>query len=292
MDLWGVLVGSVAEPLSFPFMQRALLGCVLVGVICAVLGVFVVLQNLAFIGQGLAQGALPGLAIGVVAGVSLYASALVCAVLLALLIAFLRERGRVASDTAIAIAFSGATAAGVALIAVVRFGPVDVQSYLFGNVLAIGLADLQILVVAALGLGVLLVGLGKELAFAAFDAEGAAAAGVPVRRLNYLFLAMVAVTVVVSLQTVGLILVTAMLVVPAAAARQWVERLPSLLALAAIFGVSGAVIGLYASYHLRLPSGATIVLTVVTIYAVSWATRLIRDARVRHLAGSGGRGGA
>lgn len=284
MDLWSALVASAAEPLSFPFMQRALLGCVLVGVLCAVLGVFVVLQNLSFIGQGLAQGALPGLAIGFVVGGSLYISALVCAVLLAVVIAFLRERGRVASDTAIAIAFSGATALGVALISVVRFGPVDVQSYLFGNVLAIGVTDLQILVIAVLALGALLAGLGKEFTFAAFDAEGAAAAGVPVRRLGYLFLAMVAVTVVVSLQTVGLILVTSLLVIPAAAARQWVERLPPLLGLAAAFGAASATVGLYASYHLRLPSGATIVLTVVLIYAVSWLARVLHDARGRRAA--------
>jgi manganese/iron transport system permease protein len=265
-------------------MQRALVGCVLVGLVCAVLGVFVVLQNLSFIGQGLAQGSLPGLAIGFVAGVNLYASALVCSVLLALAIAFLRERGRVASDTAIAIAFSAATAAGIALISVVRFGPVDVNSYLFGNVLAIGVADLLILAVAALLLGALLAGLYKELTFAAFDEEGAAAAGVPVRGLAYLFLVMVAVTVVVSLQTVGLILVTSLLVIPAASARQWVDRLPPMLLLAALFGVGSAVVGLYASFHLRLPSGATIVLTVVAIYIVSWAARILRDARGRRTA--------
>jgi manganese/iron transport system permease protein len=277
MDVFGDLLAPLAAPLGFPFMQRAFVGSVLVGLICAVIGVFVVLQNLSFIGQGLAQGALPGLAIGVVAGVSLYASALVCSVVLAIAIAFLRERGRVASDTAIAIALSASAAAGIALIAAVRFGPVDVQSYMFGNVLAIGAADLQTLIVAAIGLGVLLVGLYKELTFAAFDAESAAAAGVPVRPLSYLFLAMVAVTVVISLQTVGLILVTAMLVIPAAAARQWVERLPPMLLLSALFGVTSAVVGLYVSFYLPLPSGATIVLTVVLIFVASWIARELRD---------------
>lgn len=283
MDLWRTL----AEPLGFPFMQRALVGCLLVGLICAVLGVFVVLQNLSFIGQGLAQGALPGLALGVAAGVSLYLSALGWAVLLALGIAFLRERGRLATDAAIAIAFSTSAALGVALIAVVRFGPVDVNSYLFGNVLAVGAADLWILLAAALGLGALLLGLLEELAFAAFDPEAAAAAGVPVRALDHLFLAMVAVAVVVSLQTVGLILVTALLVIPAAAARQWAARLPGVLLLAAAFGVAGAVVGLYASYHLRLPSGATIVLTVGAIFLVSLAARGLRDRRGRPAGGAG-----
>lgn len=287
MDLWNDLVDSVIIPLSFPFMQRALVGCVLVGLICAVLGVFVVLQNLSFIGQGLAQGALPGLAIGFVAGLNLYLTALGCGVLLAVAIAFLRERGRVASDTAIAIAFSASAAAGIALISVVRFGPVDVNSYMFGNVLAIGVMDLQILIAAAIGLGVLLAVLYKELTFAAFDEESAAAAGVPVRPLAYLFLVMVAVTVVVSLQTVGLILVTSMLVIPAASARQWVERLPPMLLLSALFGVTSAVVGLYVSFHLPLPSGATIVLTVVLIFVVSVTARGLRDARGRRAARTG-----
>lgn len=272
---------AALAPLGFPFMQRALLGCALVGVICAVLGVFVVLQNLSFIGQGLAQGALPGLALGFVTGVSLYLTGLGWAIGLALAIAFLRERGRVAGDTAIAIAFSTSAALGIALIAVVRFGPVDVNSYLFGNVLAIGPADLRVLLVAGAVLGALLFGLYKEFVFAAFDPESALAAGVPVRRLNYLFLAMIAVAVVVSLQTVGVILVTALLTIPAAAARQWVERLPALLALAAIFGTASALIGLYASYYLRLPSGATIVLTIAAIFLISLVARAIRDARGR-----------
>src|SRR5215218_3452855 len=195
----GDFIASITVPLSFPFMQRALLGCVLVGLICAVLGVFVVLQHLSFIGQGLAQGALPGLALGFATGVNLYLSGLGWAIALALGIAFLRERGRVATDTAIAVAFSISTAIGIALIAAVRFGPVDVNSYLFGNVLAIGPADLRILAVAGVGLGALLFGLYKEFVFAAFDPESATAAGVPVRRLGYLFLAMIAVAVVVSL---------------------------------------------------------------------------------------------
>lgn len=291
MELLNEWITSVTLPLSFPFMQRALLGCLLVGLICAVLGVFVVLQNLSFIGQGLAQGALPGLALGFVTGVSLYLSALAWAVALALGIAFLRERGRVATDTAIAIAFSTSAAVGVALITLVRFGPVNVNSYLFGNVLAIGRGDLLILTAAALGLGLLLAGLFEEFAFAAFDPEGAAAAGVPVRALAYLFLVMVAVAVVVSLQTVGLILVTALLVIPAAAARQWVERLPPLVLLAAIFGTASAMVGLYASYYLRVPSGATIVLTVALIFLISFTARGLRDLRGRRAPAASARRG-
>jgi ABC-type Mn2+/Zn2+ transport system permease subunit len=284
VELWNALVGSVADPLSYPFMQRALLGCVLVGLICAVLGTFVVLQKLAFIGQGLAQGALPGLAIGFVIGVNLYLSALACALGLAALIAFLRERGRVASDTAIAIVFSAAAAAGIAAISLARFGPIDVNSYMFGNVLAIGVGDLLILIVAALVLGALLLVLYKELTFATFDPESAAAAGVPVRALAYLFHMMIAVVVVVSLQTVGLILVTSMLVIPAASARQWAERLPSMLALAALFGMGSALIGLYTSFYLRLPSGATIVLTLAIIFVISFIGRGLRDRQGRRAA--------
>jgi ABC-type Mn2+/Zn2+ transport system permease subunit len=272
---------ALLVPLTFPFMQRALLGCFLVGLLCSVVGVFVVLRNLSFIGQGLAQGALPGLAIGFVTGTSLYLSALWCAVLLALIIGFLRERGRVATDTAIAIAFSTATALGVALIAIVRFGPVDVNSYLFGNILAIGTVDLMVLLVAAIGLGALLVGLFNELVYLGFDPESAAAAGVAVRPLEYLFLAMVATVVVISLQTVGLLLVTAMLVIPAAAARQLAGRLSSMMLLSAGFGTGSSLVGLYASYHLRLPSGATIVLTLAIVFTLALAARSLREIRGR-----------
>lgn len=274
---------EMIDALALPFMQRAIAGSVLVGLLCAALGVFVVLQNLALIGQGIAHGALPGLALGFWLRLNLYLSALVTAVALAIAIAYLRERARIGTDTAIAIAFSVAAAAGVALIAAVRFGPVDVNAYLFGNVLAIGDADLVVLAVTALAIGALLLALSHDLAHAAFDPESAAAAGVPVRRNAYLFLVMIAAAVVVSLQTVGLIMVTALLVLPAAAARQWVDRLPGMFALAAAFGVAGSLAGLAGSFVLRLPSGATIVLALGAIFAVSLAARSLREARGRRL---------
>ena len=273
------VLGSALEPLSFPFMQRALVGCVLVGLICAVLGVFVVLQHLSFVGHGLAQGALPGLAIGYVAGWNLPASGLATAVLLALGVGYLREHARVGADTALALAFSAATALGVALVSAVRFGPVDVNSFLFGNVLGIGESDLVVLAIAAVVLGALFVAIYRQLVFAAFDPDGAAAAGVPVRRLRYLFLVMVAVAVVVSLQTVGLLLVTALLVIPAAIARQWADRLPGTMALAALAGAASAVVGRFVSYFVLLPSGATIVLAATIVFGVSLAARAVRDAR-------------
>lgn len=284
MDQLNLILSTIAEAMQYPFMQRALIGCILVGLLCAVIGVFVVLQNLAFIGQGVAQGSLPGLALGFAFGVSLYLSAMACAVTLALVIGFLRERGRLGSDTAIAIAFSIAAATGIALVTAVRFGPVDVNSYMFGNVLAITDRDIQILGGVAAVVGIVMVLLFKELAFAVFDADGARAAGVPVRLISYLFLVLVAVTVVVSLQTVGLILVTALLVIPAAAARQWTERLPSLIVLSALIGVGGGIVGLAASYVFRFPSGAMIVLSVGIVFGVSLAVRSFRDRRWRAIA--------
>ena len=167
-----------------------------------------------------------------------------------------------------------------------RFGPVDVNSYLFGNVLAITDRDLVILGVATVTLGGIVALLFKELAFVAFDAESAAAAGLPVRLISYLFIVMVAITVVISLQTVGLILVTALLVIPAAAARQWVSRLPSLMALSALIGIGGGVVGLAASYLFRYPSGAMIVLVVGAVFVCSLPLRAIRDRRARHLGAS------
>lgn len=258
----------IVAPLQQPFMQRALLGAVAVGVLCAVMGTFVVLKHLSFIGEGLAHGSLPGLALGWLLGTNLYLSAGLFAVGLALVIGYVTEKSRIALDTAIGILFSSSMALGIVLISLKRGYTPDLTSYLFGSVLAIGPHDLWLILGAAVIILALVALLFKELVFLAFDREMAEVTGVPAGPLYYLLLAMLAITVVVALQAVGIVLVTAFLVIPPAAAFQLTNRMGSLVSLAVVFSIIGCVVGLFASYYLNVALGATIVLTQGLIFAV------------------------
>jgi ABC-type Mn2+/Zn2+ transport system permease subunit len=262
------LIELLAAPLRFPFMTRALAAVVLLGLLCAVLGVFVVLRNLTFIGEGLAHGSLAGIAIGYSLRGDLYIFATLFAMALALLIGYLNERGRVAFDAAIGILFSTAAAAGIIIISRLRLYA-DLNSYLFGSVL--GVSDGDILLIVGGGLAVLLLValFYKELVSLTFDRELTAVVGVPTRALHYLLLLMIAVTVVLAMQTIGLILVTALLVIPASAALQLSRRLERVLLLAALFGMVSGIAGLYISYYARTASGASIVITVTAIISSS-----------------------
>jgi manganese/iron transport system permease protein len=257
----------IVAPLRYPFMQRALLAVVLLGAVCAVVGCFVVLRNLTFIGEGLAHGSLAGLAIGYSLRGDLYLFATGVAVGLAMLIGYLSERGRLAVDAAIGILFSTAAAAGILILSRLRLYA-DLNSYLFGSVL--GVSDGDIWLIAGGSAAVLLVValLYKELLALSFDRELTAVTGAPTRFLHYLLLILVAITVVLAMQTIGLILVTALLVIPASAALQLCDRLERAIALATLFGVVGGVVGLYISYYARAASGASIVLTVAAIFLV------------------------
>jgi manganese/iron transport system permease protein len=269
----------VIAPLRFPFMQRALIAVCLLGVVCAVLGAFVVLRNLTFIGEGLAHGSLAGLAIGYSLRGDLYTYATAFAVLLALVIGYLGERGRMAMDTAIGILFSTAAAIGIILISRLRIYA-DLNSYLFGSVLGVTPEDINLIVIGAV-LILLTVGLlYKELVALSFDRELAAVSGVPTRPLHYLLLALIAVAVVLAMQTVGLILVTALLVIPSAAALQVTDRLEYAIGLGSLFGCCGSVAGLYLSYYARSASGASIVVSVALIFFVCF---LIGRRRHRRL---------
>lgn len=260
----------LTDPLQYAFMQRALIGTITIGVLAAVIGCFVVLRRLSFIGEGLAHGSLAGLAIGYMFGWNLYIAGSLYTVGLALVIGLLHEKARVSLDTAIGILFSTSMALGVALISSMKFYTTDLNSYLFGSVLAISPQNLYIIIGAAI---LILLTLGifyKEFLFYTFDPDMAEVAGVPSSKLHYLMLAMIAVTVVVAAQTVGIILVTALLVIPAASAFQWTRSFKVMLLLSILFGVSSAVIGLYLSYYLNIASGASIALTAALFFFLSF----------------------
>jgi manganese/iron transport system permease protein len=254
------MIDLVLGPLSYGFMQRGLLAALIVGIVCAVMGAFVVLKGLAFIGDAVSHAAFPGLVVAYLLGIPLYIGGAVAAVLTALAIGVVSRRGNLRFDTAVGVLFAGTFAFGILLFSTIRGFVADLFGYLLGNVLGIGLGDLiQVAVLGAVVLIVVLV-LRKELLYATFDPAGAAASGLPVTRLEYLLLALLGVTIVVSIQAVGIILVVAMLVTPAATAQLLVIRFDRLVAEAVAIAVVSTVLGLYLSFYLNVASGASIVL--------------------------------
>lgn len=251
---------ALTSPLAYEFFVRALVASVLTGLVCAVVGTYVVLKGLAFIGDAVAHAAFPGIVAAILLKGPLYLGAGVAAVTTALTIGWVSRHSRLRIDAAIGVVFAGTFAFGVFLFSSIRHFVPEPLSFFFGNVLAIGPDDLAgLLLIGAFILGVVAV-FWKELLYATFDPLGAAAAGLPVARLEYLVLALVALTIVVSVQAVGIVLVVAMLVTPAATAQLLSPRYTRLMATAVVVGVTSAVAGLYASYWLDVASGATIVL--------------------------------
>jgi zinc transport system permease protein len=259
--------------LEYAFMQRALVAAVWIGVVCGALGFFVVLRRLAFVGVGISHSAIGGVALGIVLGVSPLATGAAFAIAVALGIAAAARRGGLAEDTVIGVFFSGSMALGVVLFSLQRGFQQDLFGYLFGNVLAVTRAELAALVgFGAAVLAVLWIAF-RSLFFAAFDEEVARAYGHPVDRLNALLLVLLAVTVVIGVRLVGVILVEALLVVPAATAALWASHYRSQLALAVGIGAFSGVAGLAAAYAFDLAAGGAIVLAAVALFFVSLLVR-------------------
>jgi ABC-type Mn2+/Zn2+ transport system permease subunit len=250
-------------------MQRALLASVLVGGLTALVGVFVVLKGLAFIGDAISHATFPGVVVAFILKLPIYPGGVVAALVTALGIGWVSRRSGLRLDTAIGVLFAGAFAAGVLLMSTIKGYVPDLMSLLFGNVLAV--SDTDILFVGALSVLVIgsVVGTYKELIFATFDPLGARAAGYPVDLLEYGLLLLVALAIGVSIQVVGIILVVAMLVTHAATAQLLTRRFGYLLLLAVGLSVVESVLGLYLSFYGNWASGATVVLVEVAGFCLA-----------------------
>jgi zinc transport system permease protein len=262
--------------LEFAFMQRALVAAVWIGVVCGALGFFVVLRRLAFIGVGISHSAIGGVALGIVLGISPLATGAVFAGAVALAISAVGRRGGLSEDTVIGVFFSGSMALGVVLFSLQRGYQQDLFGYLFGNVLAISRGDLILL--GVLGATVL-AGLAiafRPLFFAAFDEEVARAYGHPVDGLNAALLLLLAATVVIGVRLVGVILVEALLVIPAATAALWAGHYRGQLTLSMALGAGAGVSGLALAYRFDLAAGGAIVLVAVAAFFASLALRRAR----------------
>lgn len=258
------------EPLQFSFIVRALLAAVAVGIVCSVLGTYVVLQGMAFFGDALAHTILPGVVIAFLLGWPLALGALIVGILTALGIGWLTERGELKEDTAIGVIFAGMFALGIALLSTTGTYTVDLAHFLFGNLLGVTANDLWL--IAGLSLVVLLtiIAFYKEFLVISFDEILAVTLRLPGRFLRYLLLVLIAITIVTSLQVVGLALMLAMFITPAATASLLSRRLPTMMVVAASIGAFSGVSGVYASYYLNVASGAAVVLVATFIFVLAF----------------------
>ena len=273
-------IDFLLAPLEYEFFVRALVASALVGVACAVVGAFVVLKGMSFVGDAVSHSAFPGVVLAYLLGLPIALGGSVAAIGTALGIGALTRRSGLRADAVIGVLFAGMFALGVALFSSIPNYVGDLFHFLFGDVLGISFADLISLAVLASLLLLIVWVLWKELLFATFDPLGAGAAGLPVRRLDDLLLILIAVTIVVSLHAVGIVLVVAMITTPAATAQLLVKRFGQMIALAALIGVTASIAGLYVSYALDIASGAAIVLTETTAFLGALAVTSIRS-RIR-----------
>lgn len=271
-----MFINLLLQPFQYEFMQRGMIAAVLVGIVCAVIGSYVVLRGMAFFGDALAHTILPGIALGYLisggARDTLFWWALGTAVLAALGIGAVSRNAEIKEDTSIGIIFAGMFALGIALISTVKSYAVDLTHFLFGDVLSVSTHSLWLILLFG-GLVLLAVfAFYKEFMTLSFDPILAATLRLPVGFLNNLLLTLIAITVAVSLQTVGVALMVAMLVTPAATAYLLTNRLSTMMMLAALFASLAGVIGLYLSFYLSIASGAAIVLTatVFFMFAFGW----------------------
>lgn len=260
---------AILDPLAYGFFDRALAAAVIVGLLCAVVGSYMVLRGLAFMGDAISHSSFPGVVVAYMVHGPFYIGAAIAAVGTSLAIGWISRRGQLRGDTAIGVLFAGMFALGIFLFSRIPNYVGDLFGFLFGEILGISVTDLASLGALAVVVLAVVAVLWKEFLFATFDPLGAEAAGLPVARLDYLFLALIALTIVVSLQAVGIILVVAMLVTPAATAQLLSRSFGRLVTIAVAIGVLCPIVGLYASYWLNSASGATIVLVESAVFVVA-----------------------
>ena len=271
-------------PFAYDFMQRAFLAAVIVGALCSTMGTYVVLRKLAFIGDGLAHASFAGIAIAYLRDGNYWLGAGIATVVTALGIGYLHHRTKLAFDTVIGVLFTAAFALGIFLLSRSERATVDLQSFLFGNILGVGKFDLVMVIVLGAIVALVVGALWYPLLYSSFDPVVSQAAGIRTRFVEDALLVILALTIIVSLQLVGIVLVAALLVTPAAAAAQLTKRFVPMMALACAFGIVSSAGGLYASYWLRAASGATIVLLATLIFFIALVVSRISARRQRRRA--------
>lgn len=255
------MLEALIEPLQYSFMQRSLIIAVLVGIICAIVGSYLMVQRLALLGDAISHSVLPGLAIAFMIGADIFIGAFIAGVLSTLIIALIRTRSPIKEDAAMGIVFSAFFALGITLITIIqKDNKIDLNHFLFGNILGVTAEEVRNTAIISAVVVTVVVLLYKELLFYTFDPLGAQAGGLPVNLLNFGLMVLIALTIVASLTAVGVILVLALLITPGATAYLLVKKLNQMMILGATIGVAASISGMYISYFYNLPSGPAIVL--------------------------------
>lgn len=262
-------MGFIQDLMHYGFLQKALVTAVMVGIVCGVIGSFIVLRGMALMGDAISHAVLPGVAISYMFGINFFYGAVFTGVLTAVGIGVVSQNSRIKNDSAIGIVFSAAFALGIILITKAR-SATDLTQILFGNVLSVRASDMWLtLIVGSIVILVVFV-FYKELLVSSFDETMAAAYGLKVRLIHYTIMVLLTLVTVASLQTVGVILVVSMLITPASTAYLLTNRLSTMIFLAAFFGAISSVIGLYFSFVYNLPSGGVIVLAATAIFVITF----------------------
>ncbi|MEG5044985.1 metal ABC transporter permease [Microcoleus sp. B4-C1] len=264
------MLQTLIEPLQYGFMQRSLIIAILVGIVCAIVGSYLMVQRLALLGDAISHSVLPGLAIAFILGANIFIGAFIAGVLSTVIIAWIKARSTIKEDAAMGIVFSAFFALGITLITIVqKDNKIDLNHFLFGNILGVTAQDaIDTAVIVAVVLLVVVV-FYKELLFYTFDPLGAQATGLPVNLLNFGLMVLIALTIVASLKAVGVVLVLSLLITPASTAYLLVTRLHQVMILGAIIGVISSISGMYLSYFYNLPSGPAIVLVASGLFVLS-----------------------
>lgn len=268
-----VLSKIFIEPLQYEFMQRAVIESVLIGITCGLVGAFIMLRRMSLIGDALAHAVLPGVIIGfMIAGkgqVAMFIGAVTAGISTSLMIGFINRNSRIKEDTSIGVMFTGAFALGVLLVSQLKNVHIDLTSYLFGDILGVSNDDLILsgIIAVVVILSVLL--FYKQLVVTSFDPTMAAVMGISTGVVHYFLMSLLSMTIVASLQSVGLILVVAMLITPSATAYLLTDRLPKMLMLAVFFAVFTALVGLLGSYHFNFASGASMVVFATAVFLIT-----------------------
>ncbi len=269
-DIINSMLDFLIEPLQYSFMQRSLLTAVLVGIVCATVGSYLMVQRLALLGDAISHSVLPGVAIAFIIDVDIFLGAFIAGVFSTVVITWIRTRSQIKEDAAMGIVFSAFFALGITLITIVQKDTkIDLNHFLFGNILSVTQQEvINTLVITIIVLTVIVL-LYKELMFYTFDPIGAQASGLPTNLLNFGLMILIALTIVASLKAVGVILVLAMLITPGATAYLLVYRLHNMMFLGAALGVLSSITGMYLSYYYNLPSGPAIVLVAFGLFMLA-----------------------
>ena len=269
----------IYEPFSYSFMIRSLIVAVSVGVILPLLGSYVINRNLGFMGDAMAHASLPGLAFGLLIGVSIFIAAIPAAIIIALVLGYLINRSKIGEDTAIGIIFSSLFALGFIMLSIYDHILLSVEDLLLGQILAVSRFDVWATLILSAIIIITTLILYKQFLFISFDPKGAKISGLNVRLFDNIFLVVLSLSIISSIQSVGIILVLSMLITPAAAAKLTTKTFSAAMVTGSAFGVIASLSGLYLSYYLDFPSGPSMALAATSIFMIVWiAKRTFRYA--------------